>query len=412
MTAATFEQNLKKYANLIVKVGVNVQPGQEVYVSASTEVAPLARLVAREAYEAGASNVHVDWIDEELSRLKYEKAADEMFTEYPEYEALKRNTFVDKRAAFIAIVSSNPDLLKGIDPKRIGSFQKASGQALDHYRRAVQSDKVSWTVVGAASADWAAKVFPDAGREEAVEKLWDAIFASVRLHADDPVQAWEEHNATLHKKVDILNGHHFHKLHYRAPGTDLTIELPDKHLWVGAGSTNEKEIPFMANMPTEEVFTVPQKEGVNGYVSSTKPLSYGGNLIDNFKLTFENGRIVQVEAEQGQEILQHLVDTDEGSHYLGEVALVPHHSPISESNILFYNTLFDENASNHLAIGSGYAFNIVGGKKMSREELDANGVNNSITHVDFMIGSAEMDIDGILKDGTVVPVFRNGNWAI
>ena len=290
MTAATFEQNLKKYANLIVKVGVNVQPGQEVYVTATTEVAPLARLVAREAYEAGASNVHVDWIDEELSRLKYEKAADEMFTEYPEYEALKRNTFVDKRAAFIAIVSSNPDLLKGIDPKRIGNFQKASGQALDHYRKAVQADKVSWTVVGAASADWAAKVFPDAGREEAVEKLWDAIFASVRLYADDPVQAWEEHNANLHKKVDILNGHHFHKLHYRAPGTDLTIELPEKHVWVGAGSTNEKEIPFMANMPTEEVFTVPKKDGVNGYVSSTKPLSYGGNLIDNFKLRQCRGR--------------------------------------------------------------------------------------------------------------------------
>lgn len=209
-----------------------------------------------------------------------------------------------------------------------------------------------------------------------------------------------------------MNGHHFHKLHYRAPGTDLTIELPEKHLWVGAGSTNEQETPFMANMPTEEVFTVPQKEGVNGYVSSTKPLSYGGNLIDNFKITFENGRIVKVEAEQGQEILQHLVDTDEGSHYLGEVALVPHHSPISESNILFYNTLFDENASNHLAIGSGYAFNIEGGKKCPAKSLDANGVNNSITHVDFMIGSAEMDIDGILKDGTVVPVFRNGNWAI
>jgi aminopeptidase len=409
---ATFEQQLNKYAELIVKVGVNVQQDQQVFITGSTEMAQLVRLVAKKAYEAGASNVHVDWVDEELSRMKYENASDEQFSTFPAWEVAKRDTFLDARAAFIAIVSPNPDLLKGIDPARIGSFQKASGQALTKYRQYVQSDKVSWTVVAASTKNWAVKVFPDTTPEEAQDMLWNAIFESVRLHTPDPVQAWEEHNANLHKKVDVLNGHHFHKLHYTAPGTDLTIELPEKHLWVGAGSTNEKEIPFMANMPTEEVFTVPYKTGVNGHVSSTKPLSYGGNIIDNFKITFENGRIVNVEAEQGQEILQHLVDSDEGSHYLGEVALVPHHSPISESNILFFNTLFDENASNHLAIGSGYAFNVEGGKTMSPEELAAAGVNASITHVDFMIGSAEMDIDGISKDGSVVPVFRKGNWAI
>jgi aminopeptidase len=407
-----FEQQLEKYAELIVKVGVNVQKDQDVFVNSSIEVAPLARLVARKAYEAGARNVHIDWSDEATTRLKFEKASDDVFTQFPEWEALKRNTFVDKGAAFISIVSSSPDLLKGVDPQRIGNNQKASGQALEHFRRCVQSNKVSWTVVAASSRDWAAKVFPGAAVEEAVEKLWDAIFQSIRLNSDNPVQAWTEHNETLHKKVEVLNGKHFHKLHYTAPGTDLTIELPEKHLWVGAGSVNEKDVPFMANMPTEEVFTVPHKLGVNGYVSSTKPLSYGGNLIDNFKITFENGRIVKVEAEQGQEILQQLVDTDEGSHFLGEVALVPHQSPISESNILFYNTLFDENASNHLAIGSGYAFNVEGGTKMSQEELEESGVNRSITHVDFMIGSADMDIDGILKDGTTEPIFRKGNWAI
>lgn len=412
MSNAAFEFLLEKYAELIVKVGVNVQPGQEVVVGASIEVAPLARLVASKAYEAGASNVHVDWSDDALARMKYEKAADEVFENYPEWEKLKRDSQVEKRAAFIAIVSQNPDNLKGIDPKRISTFQKAAGKALENYRQHVQSDKVSWTVVAAASKDWALKVFPDASAEEAVEKLWEAIFSSVRLHAEDPIQAWKEHNETLHKKVDVLNQYHFEKLHYTAPGTDLTIALPKNHLWVGAGSTNEKEIPFMANMPTEEVFTVPLRDGVDGYVSSTKPLSYGGNLIDNFKLTFENGRIVKAEAEEGLEVLEHLIDSDEGSHYLGEVALVPHQSPISESNILFYNTLFDENASNHLAIGSGYAFNVEGGKKMSREELTENGVNSSITHVDFMIGSADMDIDGIQPDGTVVPVFRKGNWAI
>ncbi|MFD0620579.1 aminopeptidase [Paenibacillus sp. GCM10027629] len=409
---ATFEQQLAQYADLIVKVGVNVQQDQQVFITGSTEMTELVRLVAKKAYEAGASNVHVDWVDEALSRLKYENASDDHFTKFPEWEVAKRNTFLDARAAFIAIVSPNPDLLKGIDPQRIGSFQKASGQALEKYRQYVQSDKVSWTVVAAATKNWAAKIFPDVTPDEAQVLLWNAIFESVRLNTPDPVQAWEEHNANLHKKVEVLNGYHFHKLHYTAPGTDLTIELPEKHLWVGAGSTSESNVAFMANMPTEEVFTVPYRNGVNGYVSSTKPLSYGGNIIDNFKLTFEEGRIVKVEAEQGQAILQQLVDTDEGSHYLGEVALVPHESPISQSNILFFNTLFDENASNHLAIGSGYAFNVEGGKTMTREELDASGVNASITHVDFMIGSAKMDIDGIQQDGTVVPVFRGGNWAI
>ncbi|WP_019419556.1 aminopeptidase [Paenibacillus sp. OSY-SE] len=409
---ATFEQQLEQYAELIVKIGVNVQQGQPVFVTGSLEMAPLVRLVASKAYGAGSSNVHVEWTDDTLTRLKFEKAADDVFTQFPQWEVEKRNAFLDKGAAFISIVSSNPDLLKGIDPQRIGNNQKASGKALERFRQFVQSDKVSWTVVAASTQAWAAKVFPELNGEEGIAKLWDAIFESVRLNTPDPVEAWKEHNTTLHKKVDVLNSKHFHKLHYTAPGTDLTIELPEKHLWVGAGSTNEQDVPFMANMPTEEVFTVPHKSGVNGYVSSTKPLSYGGNLINNFKVTFENGRIVKVEAEEGQDILQQLVDTDEGSHYLGEVALVPHESPISQSNVLFYNTLFDENASNHLAIGSGYAFNVEGGKTMSQEELAAAGVNISIAHVDFMIGSAEMDIDGIYEDGAVEPIFRKGNWAI
>ncbi|WP_010273114.1 aminopeptidase [Paenibacillus senegalensis] len=408
----SLDKKLEQYAELIVKVGVNVQKDQQVYVTASVEMAPLARLVASKAYDAGAGNVHVDWTDEGLSRLKYEKAADSYFQHYPVWEADKRNYFIDEEAAFIAIISPNPDLLKGIDPERISNFQKASGQALDKYRRAIQSDKVSWTVVAAATEAWAAKVFPDQDEAQAVSMLWDAIFESVRLNTADPVRAWEEHNETLHKKVDTLNSKHFHKLHYTAPGTDLTIELPAKHIWVGASSTNERGTSFMANMPTEEVFTAPLREGVNGYVSSTKPLSYGGNIIDQFTLTFENGRIIKVEAKEGEDMLKRLVETDEGSHYLGEVALVPHESPISQSNILFYNTLFDENASNHLAIGSGYAFNIEGGKSMTPEELASHGVNSSITHVDFMIGSAEMNIDGIHEDGSSEPIFRNGNWAI
>lgn len=406
------DAKLEKYAELIVKVGVNIQQGQEVFIIGSVPMASLIRLVAVKAYAAGASNVHVDWVDETLSRMKYEKAADEVFTRFPEFETLKRNDFVERGAAFISIISPNPDLLKGIDSKRIGNYQKAAGKGLAEFRRAVQSDKVSWTIAAASTEDWAIKVFPEASPEKAVDQLWEAIFTSVRLNAADPVKAWEEHNALLHSKCDILNGRKFQKLQYSAPGTELTIELPEKHIWVGASSTNVNNIPFMANMPTEEVFTVPLKTGVNGYVSSTKPLSYAGNIIDGFKLTFEAGRIIKVEAEQGLEILQQLVDSDEGSHYLGEVALVPHESPISQSNVLFFNTLFDENASNHLAIGSGYAFNVEGGKEMTPEELSDSGVNSSITHVDFMIGSAEMDIDGVRADGTVEPIFRKGNWAI
>ncbi|WP_156284723.1 aminopeptidase [Paenibacillus sp. NEAU-GSW1] len=408
----TFEANLQKYAELIIRTGANVQQGQEVFVTGAVESATLIRYVAAKAYEAGASNVHIEWTDDALSRLKYEKAAEDVFARYPDWETAKRDSFVDRGAVFISIISSSPDLLKGIDSKRISSFQKAAGQGLKSFRQAMQSDLVSWTVVAAAGRQWAEKVFPDASSEEAVELLWKAIFDSVRLHAEDPVAAWVEHDRSLHEKSAELNNRKFSKLHYTAPGTDMTIELHPNHIWVGAGSINANNVSFMANMPTEEVFTVPLKTGVNGYVSSTKPLSYGGNIIDRFKLTFENGRIVKAEAEEGQEILQQLVETDEGSHYLGEVALVPHHSPISQSNILFYNTLFDENASNHLAIGSGYAFNIEGGKTMSAEELEQSGVNASITHVDFMIGSGEMDIDGITSEGTVVPIFRNGNWAI
>lgn len=407
----SFQQNLEKYAELAVKVGVNIQQGQTLVVNASLDAAEFVRLVVKKAYETGAKHVQVDWNDDIVTRTRFELAPQEAFEEFPEWRAKGLETLAENGAAFMSIVSSSPDLLKGIDSKKISASSKAAGTALSAYRNYMQADKVSWTVIAVPSEKWAAKVFPDAG-DQAVEKLWDAIFKATRTDLEDPVVAWKEHDQSLHSKVEFLNGKKYKKLHYRAKGTDLTIDLPEKHLWIGAGSVNEKGDDFMANMPTEEVFTVPAKEGVNGVVASTKPLSYGGNLIDNFSITFEKGRITEVKAEEGEEILKELVATDEGSHYLGEVALVPHDSPISMSNVLFYNTLFDENASNHLAIGNAYAFCIEGGKKMSREELLENGVNSSITHVDFMIGSAEMDIDGILEDGTSEPLFRKGTWAI
>ncbi|HWO96500.1 MAG TPA: aminopeptidase [Bacillus sp. (in: firmicutes)] len=407
-----FQQNLEKYADLAVRVGVNIQKGQTLVINAPLAAAEFVRKAVKKAYEAGAKNVHVEWNDDEVTRTKYELAPDEAFSEYPLWKAKGYEEMAENGAAFLSITASNPDLLKGIDPNRISAANKASGSAMATFRQYIQADKVSWSVIAVPSKEWAKKVFPQAGEEEAVQLLWEAIFNATRINLADPVQAWKEHDENLHTKADYLNSKHYKKLHYKAPGTDLTVELPDKHIWIGAGSVSEKGQPFMANMPTEEVFTLPLKEGVNGTVTSTKPLSYGGNLIENFTLTFENGRIIDIKAEAGYETLKRLVETDEGSHYLGEIALVPHDSPISQSNIIFYNTLFDENASNHLAIGSAYAFSLEGGKQMSKEELEQHGANTSITHVDFMIGSAEMDIDGELADGTKEPIFRKGNWAI
>lgn len=407
----TFEESVSKYAELAVKVGVNIQPGQPLYIGASTESAEFVRLVTKKAYEAGARHVFVDWQDDEISRLRYEMAPEDSFSDFPGWIPKMREELVGMNAAFMNIVSQSPDLLKGIDPMRIANFQKAAGRALESYRQAIQSDKVSWTVIAAPSKAWAAKVFADLPEEDQVPALWDAIFKAVRADVEDPVAAWKKHDETLHEKADHLNKKKYAKLHYTAPGTDLTIGLPAGHIWAGAGSVNAQGATFMANMPTEEAFTVPHKDRIDGYVSSTKPLSYGGNIIDHFKITFKDGRITEVEAEQGEDVLNHLIETDEGARSLGEVALVPHSSPISTSGLLFYNTLFDENASNHLAIGSAYAFCIEGGKEMDSEELQRHGLNQSITHVDFMIGSDKMDIDGILEDGTAEPILRGGEWA-
>ncbi|MFD2213040.1 aminopeptidase [Metabacillus endolithicus] len=408
---SNFNQNLEKYAELAVRVGVNIQPNQNLTINASTEVLEFVRLVVKKAYEAGARNVYVEWHDDVITRTRFELASEEALSDYPEWKAKGLETLAENDGAFMSIISSDPDLLSGIDPKRIAASTKAAGMALTKYRNYLQADKASWTVIAAPSKEWAAKVFPNESEDKQVEKLWEAIFRTTRIDQADPVEAWKQHNDSLHTKVEYLNNKRYKKLHYKADGTDLTIELHPTHTWVGAGSENEKGNFFMANMPTEEVFTVPLRNGVNGVVQSTKPLSYSGNLIDNFSLTFEDGRIVSVKAEKGEAVLKQLVETDEGSHYLGEIALVAHDSPISQSGILFYNTLFDENASNHLAIGNGYAFCVEGGKKMSREELEKVGVNSSLTHVDFMIGAANMDIDGIKEDGTSEPIFRNGTWA-
>ncbi|OZM56704.1 aminopeptidase [Lottiidibacillus patelloidae] len=408
----SFQQNLEKYAALAVEVGVNVQKDQTLVINAPIGSVDFVRLITKKAYEVGAKHVYVEWNDEELTRMKFDLAPDEAFNEFPTWKAKGMETLAENGAAFMSIVSQNPDLLKGVNPLRIQAAQKAGGQAMAKYRNYVQADKVSWCVIAAPNEAWAAKVFPDAPKEKQVDMLWEAIFSATRADLEDPVQAWQEHKANLDNKAEFLNKKKYKKLHYKAPGTDLTIELDPKHIWAGGRSANEVGTEFVANIPTEEVFTTPHKDGVNGVVSSTKPLNYGGNLIDKFSLTFKDGKVVDFTAETGYESLKSLLDTDEGAKRLGEVALVPHDSPISNANIIFFNTLFDENASNHVALGNAYSFCLEGGKTMSREELDKAGANESLTHVDFMIGSAEMDIDGETADGEVEPLFRNGNWAI
>ncbi|MHA0857223.1 aminopeptidase [Paenibacillus sp. CMAA1364] len=407
-----FQQQLMKYADLAVRVGVNIQQGQTLVVNAPITSAAFVHLIVQKAYDAGADLVKVNWSDEVVTRLQYELAADKTFGQPPTWYAGEIVELVENGAAVLTVLAENPDLLTGIPQERIATSQKARGQALAKYRQYVQSDKFSWCLVAVPTEEWAAKVFPDTDPSQQVQKLWEAIFHTVRIDQEHPVEAWQGHLDVLASKASMLNAKRYKKLHYTAPGTDLTIELPQGHIWAAGDSTNEKGHRFVANMPTEEVFTAPLKTGVNGTVRSTKPLSYGGSIIDNFSVTFENGRIISVSAEQGQETLEHLIAMDEGSHYLGEVALVPHRSPISESNILYYNTLFDENASNHLAIGSAYSFCLEGGKDLSQEQLVERGLNTSVTHVDFMIGSAMMNIDGITEDGLEEPLFRDGNWAM
>ncbi|MDH6365308.1 aminopeptidase [Enterococcus sp. PF1-24] len=412
MSTIEFEKNLEKYAQLIAEVGVNVQKGHTVVIQVSIDQAPLARLVTAHAYKLGAAEVILQWTDDFIQKEFLTHADSDRLENVPQYRIDQTDDWVSKGASRISIVSANPDALAGVDTDRVATYQSATGKALMNLREATQANRVSWTVVAAAGKEWAAKVFPDlATSDEQVAALWKEIFKTTRIDKEDPVLAWKNHDETLANKAAELNKEQFTALHYTAPGTDLTIGLPKNHLWEGAGSFNARGEKFMANMPTEEVFTAPDANHVDGYICSTKPLSYAGTTITSMKFTFKDGKVVDFSAEEGQDVLAKLLATDEGAKHLGEVALVPDPSPISQSGIIFYNTLFDENASNHLALGSAYAFNLQGGTEMSQEELKAAGLNRSQTHVDFMVGSAAMNIDGIKADGSRVPIFRNGDWA-
>ncbi|WML35232.1 aminopeptidase [Clostridium sp. OS1-26] len=406
-----FENLLSKYAELSVRVGVNLQKGQTLVINSPIECVEFTRIVAKEAYKAGAKEVHVEWSDEELTLIKFMNAPEEAFKEFPKWKAEGYEDLAKNGAAFLSISASNPELLKDVDSKRIAESNKTRSIALKKYREYIMNSTVAWSIVSIPTKAWSKKVFPNLSEENAIERLWESIFKIVRVDKDNPIDAWNDHLDNLQKKVEFLNEKKFKKLHYISKCTDLTIELPEKHIWAGGGEYNSKQTYFVANMPTEEVFTLPLKTGINGKVKSTKPLNYSGNLIDNFTLVFKDGKIIGFSAEKGYETLKKLIETDEGSHYLGEVALVPYDSPISNSNIIFYNTLFDENASCHFALGEAYPICLEGGSNMNEEELKKSGANISLTHVDFMVGSSDLDITGETRNGEIIHIFENGNWA-
>ncbi|HGA1217923.1 aminopeptidase [Streptococcus suis] len=413
MVLPNFKENLAKYAKLLVSTGINVQPGHTVQLTIGVEQAELARLIVKEAYAHGAKEVLVNWLDDVIARERLVNVDVELLEQVHPQRITEMNYLLERKASRLVVLSEDPGAYDGVDPEKLSRNARALSQALNPMRQASQANKISWTLGAASGLEWGKKVFPNAASdEEAVDLLWDQIFKTCRIYEEDPIKAWEEHEARLVAKAKVLNDEQFVKLHYTAPGTDLVLGMPKNHLWEAAGSVNAQGEHFIANMPTEEVFTAPDYRVADGYVTSTKPLSYNGNIIEGIKVTFKDGEIVDVTAEKGDEVMKKLVFDNAGARGLGEVALVPDKSPISQSGVTFFNTLFDENASNHLAIGQAYAFSIEGGTEMSQEELKEAGLNRSDVHVDFMIGSNKMNIDGIREDGTRVPIFRDGEWAI
>lgn len=407
------EKMYEKLAELAVRRGVNVQKGQPLIIRAAVRDAEFVRMVVRKAYEAGAKSVTVDWTDQELSRMNFDYQSIETLSDIPDWVYDRMKNQQDNGAAYLGIMSDKPGGLKDCDPKKLNAYQQAYHRKVADLQAYTMNNIGQWCLFGIPSVEWAKVVFPDLPDEEAFEKLGDAIFAVTRVTEDnDPVKDWQEHDEELIRHAGKLTEYQFKALHFTSGlGTDLTVELVKDHIWCGGGCFTPKGVYFDPNMPTEEVFCMPLKTGTNGIVHASKPLSYQGKVIEDFWFRFENGKVVDFDAKKEKETLKSLVEFDEGSCYLGEVALVPYDSPISRSGILFFDTLYDENAACHLALGNPYPENLKGGTEMSEEELLAHGANKSMTHEDFMFGTKDMSIDGITEDGKAVPVFRNGNFV-
>jgi len=402
---------LDKLAEVAIKVGLQLQPGQDLVLTAPMAALPLVRKIAEHAYKAGAGIVQPIFSDEEITLNRYRYAADASFDKAPGWLFEGMAKAFDGNAARLAISGDNPMMLAGEDPAKVARANRATSMAYKPALEKITGFDINWNIVSYPNAAWARLVFPDDPEEVAVRKLADAIFAASRVDVEDPIGAWKAHNAKLKERWTWLNGQQFASLHYVGPGTDLTIGLADEHRWKGGASEAKNGITCNPNIPTEEVFTTPHSQRVEGYVRSTKPLSHNGTLIADIEVKFEAGRIVEAKASKGEAVLQKVLDTDEGSRRLGEVALVPHSSPISKSGVLFYNTLFDENAASHIALGQCYADCFINGTKMSPDEIAKRGGNKSLIHIDWMIGSDKIDIDGLKADGSKVPVMRKGEWA-
>ena len=402
---------LDRLAEVAIRVGLRLQPGQDLYLTAPVAALPLVRRLAEHAYRAGAGLVTPLLSDEEVTLARYRFAPDESFDRAATWlydgvaKAFSANT------ARLAVVGDNPMLLSGEDPAKVARANKANSIAYQPALEKIAGFDINWNIIAYPGASWAAQVFPGEPEDVAVAKLADAIFSASRVDNDDPVSAWKAHNEALATRTRWLNGERFQALRYSGPGTDLTIGLADGHEWQGGASTARNGITCNPNIPTEEVFTTPHARRVEGRVVSTKPLSYQGTLIDGIAVRFDGGRIVEAKARKGEEVLNKVLDTDEGARRLGEVALVPHSSPISRSGLLFYNTLFDENAACHIALGQCYSKCFLDGADLTPEQIAAQGGNKSLIHIDWMIGSGEIDIDGVRPDDSRVPVFRKGEWA-
>ena len=411
LPSRSFSEKLDLLAEVAVKVGLGLQPGQELVMTASVESIALARRIAEHAYRAGAALVTTLFADDETTLARYRYAGDGSFDRAAAWLYDGMAAAYRSGAARLAITDANPALLSNEDPEKVSRAGRAYSRAYRPALEQITRHAINWTIVAGATPAWAEAVFPGETPESALAKLWEAIFFTSRIHTEDPVAAWSAHDAGLQRRAALMNEKRYAWLRYKGPGTDFRLGLCDDHLWLGGGTTAGNGIYCIANMPTEEIFTTPHKDRAEGVVTATKPLSHQGTMIEGIQVRFAGGRIVEASASRGEEVLRKLIDTDEGARRLGEVALVPHSSPIAASGLTFFNTLFDENAASHIALGQAYSSCLRDGDRMTPAELAAHGGNDSLIHVDWMIGSAQLDIDGITASGRAEPVMRQGEWA-
>ena len=407
----TFAQKLDQLARVAIQVGLGLKSGQELLMTAPLDALPLARRITEQAYRAGASLVTTLYSDDEATLMRFRFAPDEAFDRAAGWLYDGMGAAFKSGAARLAITGANPLLLSNEDPAKVGRANQAVSKAYRPALELITRHEINWTIVASATPAWAAATFPEDAPEVALSRLWEAIFSTTRINVDDPVSNWKAHDAGLHKRAAYMNEKRYAALQYRGPGTNFRLGLADDHLWLGGGTTAGNGLYCIPNMPTEEIFTTPHKDHADGTVTATKPLSYQGTMIEGIQVRFESGRIVEARASRGQEVLQKLIDTDDGARRLGEVALVPHSSPIASSGLLFFNTLFDENAASHIALGQAYTSCLREGDKLTPEELAAKGANDSLIHVDWMIGSDKLDIDGITASGKAEPLMRSGEWV-